>query len=144
MCLMENPYELSKDALPPLPPKPPFRERFAVGVMFAVCTIPLLSIVIVKFMEYLPRSDEPISYRIVGPGGVDLLQPLLMSLLLFAAGIALMLRRRMAVWLFATYILVLAVTHLVMGWSTDRLIGTTIIAVFLAYALALRKRGRLS
>jgi hypothetical protein len=139
---MENPYRPSNIVPVEASGKPPFRERLALGLIFAFCAFPLITTVLFYLIEEIP-SGEHTYYRIIGPGSDRVWFGILASIVLFIAGLALIYRRRLAVGLFWLSLIALTIANLVIGWRNDRIIGLVLVASFLAYALVLRKRGRL-
>lgn len=139
---MENPYRPSNIMPVEASGNPSFCERLAVGLIFAFCSFPLVTTVLFYLIGQI-RSGEHTYYRVVISEEDSFWLGLLMSVVLFVAGLALMYRHRLAIWLFGGYLVALTIANFTMGWRNDRIIGLALFCTFLAYALVLRKRGRL-
>lgn len=139
---MENPYRPSECLPVETASKPPWHERLLVGLAFAFSCLPLISLAILSLFTLLMPKAAPFASG-SGDAVERWLLSLVMGLLLFSAGLALLLRRRWAAPLFAVYALALASFSAATSWQRPRIVALMLVCACFAYAMLLRLRGRL-
>ena len=141
---MDNPYR------PPQQPpsaravgEPSATGRLALIAIFFLSALPLASMLALEIMERVTFGDGPVFYRVTRTGEAWTWIGWAMSILLFAAGLTSILRRRWSIPLFGLYLVGLILASIEIGWNPARVVGIVMVAACLAYMIALNKRDGL-
>ncbi|TXI50094.1 MAG: hypothetical protein E6Q50_05920 [Lysobacter sp.] len=140
---MDNPYRP-----PEQPPVQVVGESFAMrrlasAAIFFLSALPLASMLALEIMERVAFGDGPVFYRVIRTGEGWTWIGWAMSILLFAAGLTSILRRRWSIPLFGLYLVGLILASIEIGWNAARVVGIVMVAACLAYMIALNKRDGL-
>lgn len=124
--------------------KAPWHERVLVVLAFLASALPFAFALLVSALQTVLSVRERPPLLIDATPSAMLMVAVLVNLVMFVAGLMLLLRRRSALWLYPAAIAAIAASAL---WHRDWVRGDTIWCVIglacLAYAMLLRRRGRL-
>lgn len=140
---MDNPYRP--------PEQPPIQavgesfvmRRVVLAAIFFFSALPLASMLALEVVERMTFGDGPVFYRVSRAGEAWTWVGWTMSILLFAAGLTSILRRRWSIPLFGLYLVGLILASVAIGWNAARVVGIVMVAACLAYMIALNQRDGL-